>query len=225
MRKRWRLLVICGVLLLAPTVGWAQHDEPATHETPEAPAAPEESGSHAADAHGDHDKPSLLTYDPGASIWTIIVFVALVIALRAFAWKPILRVLNDREKFIQDSIDDAKRQNEDAQKLLADYRAQLEKSREEASAIVAEGRRDAEVVRRRLQDEAREEANAMMERARREIQLATDTAVKELYDRTAQLSVQVAAGIMRKELSPDDHRRLVQESLERMKDADPASLN
>ena len=95
----------------------------------------------------------------------------------------------------------------------------------EASAIVEGGRRDAEVVRQSDLEKARQEAEAVLERARREIRLASDMAIKELYDTTAELSVQVAAGIIGKELSPDDHERLVRESLEQMRSVDQTKLN
>jgi F-type H+-transporting ATPase subunit b len=100
--------------------------------------------------------------------------------------------------------------------LLADYRAQLDRARQEATALVEEGRRDGNVVRQRIQEETKREAAEMLERARREIKLATDTAVKEIYDQTAELAVQVAGRIIQKELSAGDHQELVAESLNRM---------
>ncbi len=226
MCMHWRLIA-AGCLLLA--VSWpamAQHAEPASggHETPAA-HAPADGHAPAGDGGHDGEKPALLQFDPGAALWSIIVFVMLLVTLRLTAWKPILRALQDRENFIAKSIDDAKREREQAERLLADYRAQLDKAREEATTIVEEGRRDSEVVGRRVQDEARAEAAAMVERARREIRLATETAIHELYNQTANLAVEVAGGIIRKELSADDHRQLVTDSLKAMEELDRTKLN
>lgn len=225
MHNRWRLICALSLLLLGPVFALAQE-----HGTPAEPAGDAAQVEHeaAAGEHGDaaHEaKPPLLQFDPGAAIWTIIVFVLLLILLRATAWKPILRVLNDREAFIRESIEHAKREREASEKLLAEYKAQLDQARSEATAIVDEGRRDAEVVRKRLQDEARAEADALLQRARREIGLARDTAIKELYDKTAELAVQVAGQVISKELSADDHRRLVDESLAQMRTVDGSKLN
>lgn len=176
----------------------------------------------AAEQGGETD---IFNADIGNFVFTLVIFALVIGILGKFAWKPLLTVLNDREKTIRESLESARRERADAQKLLADYQAQLDKAREEATAVVEEGRRDAEVVRRRLQEEARQQAQETLARARREIQLATDTAVKELYDRTAELSVQVAGGIIRKELSPADHGRLVADALEEMKDSGPAGLS
>lgn len=162
------------------------------------------------------DTPPLLSFDPGSAVWTIVVFIGLLIVLRVAAWKPILNGLQQREKFIHDSIADARREREEADKLLAQYQRQIDKAREDATAIVEEGKRDADVVRRRIQDEARQEADAMIARARREIDLAGKAAIKELYDKTAELAVQVAGKVIKKELSPADHRELVRESLATM---------
>lgn len=220
-------------LLLTATAGRApamQHEaeSPADHAAP--PAAAHETAAPAAEhgeggGHGEGERPALLTFDPGVALWTIIVFVALLIVLRALAWKPLLRALQQREEFIQHSIDEARDQRVQAEKLVADYRAQLEQARAEATAIVEEGRRDAEEVRRRLQEGARQDAEELVARARREIKLAKDTAVKELYDRTAELAVQVATGVISKELSDADHRRLIDESLAELRAVDKGSMN
>ncbi len=76
-----------------------------------------------------------------------------------------------------------------------------------------EGRRDAEVVKRRIEEEARHEADRTVERAKREIQIATDTATKELYTLSARLATDMAARVIRKELTPQDHERLIAESI------------
>ena len=81
---------------------------------------------------------------------------------------------------------------------------------------MAEGRRDAEVVARRVHDEARRESEELLARARREIQLAADSARKQLHDDAAELAVAVAGRVIGKELSLADHRRLVQESIREM---------
>jgi F-type H+-transporting ATPase subunit b len=217
MRSRNLFLACCFVAL--PMVGpaMAQTRPP----TPTASTAILASGGES----GESERPALLTFDPGVAIWTILVFLALLIILRATAWNPLLKALQDRETFIQDSIDSAKAQRDDAQRLLARYQAQLDRARVEATAIVDEGRRDAEVVRRRIQDETRQEADALLARARREIRLATDAALKELHDQTAELAVQVAERVISKELSPQEHNRLVNESLACMNTVEKKDLN
>jgi F-type H+-transporting ATPase subunit b len=221
----WRTWAIgVGLLLIGgSTAALGFQDE--AHGTPPATESHASEPAHATAAQGAHGdqgdfKPALLTFDPGAAIWSIIVFLVLLILLRAFAWKPILKVLKEREEFIQGSLDDAKREREEAERVLEKYTRQLEQARAEASTIVDTGRRNAAEVGRRIQDEARQEGAAMVERARREIQLAADAAKKDVYDLAAELAVDVAGRIIRKELSAKEHKHLVDESLERMRAED-----
>ena len=215
MRNHWRLLAACGVLCVAPLLAHAQYEPPRTGGPPagHTAAAP---AAHNSGHDEETQKPALLQFDPGAAIWAIVIFFLLLVLLRTTAWKPILRVLQEREKFIKDSIADAKRKREQAEQLLAEYKAQLEKASAEVAAIVAEGRRDAEATARRIQEQARHDADETANRARREIELAADTARKGLHDEAAQLAVLVAGRIIRKELSPADHSALVAESLKEM---------
>lgn len=168
-------------------------------------------------ASEDTAAPSLFTGNVGNAIMTLIIFGIVVYVLGTKAWPVLMKALDERERSIRGTLESAKIEREKAAKLLKDYQAQLDRARSEATAIVDEGRRDAEEVRRRIQDQARKETDEMIARGRREIQLATDAAVKELHDQTVELSIQVARGIIGKELQTDDHRRLVTESLERMK--------
>lgn len=150
------------------------------------------------------------------AVFTIVVFAILLVVLGKFAWSPILAALKQREDFIRESLDAAKRDREAAEARLKEYEQKLHDARKEASAVVEEGRRDAEVLKRKLESDARKEATATIERAKREIEAATDTAIKGLYDLSAKLATDVAARIIRKELSPEDHRQLISESIEQL---------
>lgn len=160
--------------------------------------------------------PSLFTGDLGNIFWSLLTFIAVLVVLGKFAWGPILGALQKREDFIRDSLKQAKADREQAEARLKQYGEKLETARAEATAVVDEGRRDGEVLKRKIEEQAKAEAAALVERAKREIRVATDTAVKELYSMTARLSTDIASRIIRKELSPADHERLVAESIEEL---------
>ena len=162
---------------------------------------------------------TLFTGDLGNILWSLVTFVAVLAVLGKFAWKPILGALQKREDFIRDSLAQAKKDREDAERCLKEYTEKVLAARAEATAIVDEGRRDAEVVKRRIEDEAKSEAKAILERGKREIAIATDTAVKELYSLSAKLATEVAGRIIRKELNPREHERLIAESIEELQEA------
>jgi len=157
---------------------------------------------------------NLFAGDVGNAIWTLVIFGLVVFVLGKFAWGPILNTLQTRETFIREALEKAKHERESAEERLREYEARLAAARGEASAIVDEGRRDAEVVKRRIEEDAKREADKMIERARREIQIATDTATKELYTVAARLATQVAAQIVGRELKAEDHQRLIADAIE-----------
>jgi len=174
--------------------------------------------SAAAPAFGSEgaDGPSLFTGDLGNILWSLLTFVAVLVVLGKFAWGPILGALQKREDFIRDSLAQAKKDREAAQAELAKHAQRLDAARAEASAIVEEGRRDAEVLHRKIEADARREAEEMLARAKREIGVATDTAVKHLYTLSADLATDIASRIIRKEIDAKQHERLIAESIEEL---------
>lgn len=177
----------------------------------------------AAGGHGDET--NIFNADVGNFVFTLIIFGLVIYILGKFAWKPILKVLHEREQTIRESLVSAQHEREKAEALLADYQAQLDRARGEAAALLDKGRQDAEAVRQRLLDQARHETSALTARAKLDIERATDAALKELYDRTAELSVAVAGRIIGKELSATDHARLIADSVAEIRESDKARLN
>lgn len=169
-----------------------------------------------AQSEGHGDSVSLFAGDFGNAIWTLVIFGLLLIVLGKFAWGPILSALQKREAFIRDSLSQAKQDRLDAEARLKELEQRLSLAREEASGIVEEGRRDAEVVKRKIEADARKEADVMIGQAKREIGLARDGAVKELYGLTARLATEVASRIIGKEIDAAGHERLINESIEEL---------
>jgi len=154
--------------------------------------------------------------DVGNALWTLVIFGAVVFVLGKFAWKPILSGLQAREAFIRTSLEEARRDRAEAETRLKQYEERLNSARSEATGIVEEARRDADAVKRRIEEEANAEAGRIVERAKREIGIAKETAVKELYSLSAKLTTDVASRILAREITAQDHERLIRESIERL---------
>lgn len=152
----------------------------------------------------------------GNMIVTLIIFGIVVFVLGKYAWPVLLKTLAEREQAIRKALEDARHEREEAARLLEQYKKQLEEARQQATAIVEEGRRDAEVVRRRLHEQAQQEAEQILARARQEIELATEAAKRDLFDRVADIAVMIAGRILRRELKPEDHRDLVAQSVQQI---------
>ncbi len=154
-----------------------------------------------------------LSVDPDLALWTLIVFVVLLIVLGKFAWGPIIAGLEKREETIAKHIADAERMNQEAKVLLAQYEEKLAAAASQVRELMEDARRDAEHTRQTILAEAKTGADAERARSLREIESATDAALETLAERSAQLAVELAGKILKFKLSSDDHARLIQEAL------------
>ncbi|MCP4200917.1 MAG: F0F1 ATP synthase subunit B [bacterium] len=157
----------------------------------------------------------------GNAVWTLLIFGAVLVVLGKYAWGPLLDALQKREQFIHDSLAEAKRDREEAEKRLEEHTSQLNQARAEATELVEEGRRDAKAVKARIEEEAREESQKILDRAKREIELAKQTAIKELYTSSASLATEMASRILRKELSTAEKEKMIARSLDELDQLDP----
>ncbi len=193
LRKSGLCTALCAVCLLVAAPAWAATEE----------------GS-----------PNLFAGDLGNAVWTLVIFLGLVFVLGKFAWGPILEGLQQREDFIRNSLEEAKKDRESAEARLHEYEERLKEARAEATAIVEEGRRDAEVLRTRIEEEAREEGEKIRQRSLRDIDIARETAVKELYDVSGKLATDLAARIVSRELGAADHQKLIEDAISEMEELD-----
>jgi len=162
--------------------------------------------------HGEAS-PSLLSPNGGLMFWTLLIFVVLWVILSKAAFKPITKAVEDREAALQDAIDAAKRDRDDAAKLLAEQKTQIASARDEAQRIIAEGRTVGEQLKAKMVDETRGEQQAMLERARREITIERDKAIIELRREAADLAIAGASKVIEKNLDGDANRKIVESFL------------
>lgn len=162
--------------------------------------------------HGDHGGDKFGVAD--LTLVTIVLFLALLTLLTRFAWRPILNGLEHREKSIADDIENARRANADAQANLKLYEQKLAEAAEQTATMLAEAKRDAAALKEQMLAEANEAAQAQRDRAVAEIKAAKDAAVRELAQKSAETAVGLAGSIIGRSLNPDDHRKLIEDSIQ-----------
>ena len=159
------------------------------------------------------EKANLLTPNGGLMFWTIVIFALLLIILSRFAFKPMLAAVEAREKSLQDALDSARRDREEAQRVLADHRAQLEKARGEAQKLIADGRATAEKLRSDLLEQTKAQQQEMLDRARREIETEKVNAIAALRREAVDLAIAGAGKVIERNLDNDANRKLVENFL------------
>ena len=157
-------------------------------------------------------------FDPGLQVWTLLSFATMLLLLWKFAFPPLVRALEERERAIRDSVDAARRRQEEAEALLQSYKDRLDKAQEEAHRILEEGRRLAEAARQEIAGKAQEESRRILERAEIEIGRMKEKGIEELRETVGHLSVEIAARVLHAEIDESAHRKLVDGLLSELKD-------
>ena len=143
----------------------------------------------------------------------IVNFTALLIVLRLFVYKPVLRMLDERRSKIQEGLSVAEHGREQAAEASRAAEAQIDGSRREGQEIVAQ----AQQVASRLQEEGRQqaqtEAEALLQRARSEIQLERDGAIAELRKEFTNLTIAAAEKVIGQSLDRAAHERLIEQAM------------
>jgi F-type H+-transporting ATPase subunit b len=153
------------------------------------------------------------------AIWTLVVFLVLLWVLGRYAWKPMLQGLEQRESTIRNELEQAQHERQEAQALNERWKAEMAKAQDQVRALLDEARRNAQHAAEDLLNKAKADAQAERERGRREIALATDQALQQIAAQTANLATLVSSKALRREMTPDDHRRLVDEALAELNQA------
>jgi len=152
-------------------------------------------------------------------IWTLVVFLLLLFILTKYAWTPMLEGLRKREEGIHGAIREADQSREEARRLREQFQEQVNNAHVTVREILDEARRDGERTIQDMVAKARAEIQTERDRLRREIGTARDQALQELWKETAQLATLISAKAIRRNLGPEDHRRLVDEALGELREA------
>ncbi len=146
--------------------------------------------------------------------WEVVSFAILFFLLYKFAFPGILSILEERERKIKESLDQAERHRAEAERKLKEYEAKLNAAGKEAEAVLAQARERAQ----RLLEENEQRLSAEAERikgdATREIEHERRKALQEIRNQTTELALLVAEQVIGRSLTDSDHRRLADEALE-----------
>jgi len=154
-----------------------------------------------------------LGFNLPALIAQISNFALLLIIFRLLLYKPLLKMLDERKQRIQeglDASDEAKRRLSETEQ---DVSKELDKARQAGQEQIAQAQQIAARIQEDARQGARAEAEQLLERAKSEIEQLTTSARAELREEVANLSIMAAERVIKEELDPNKHRRLIEEVL------------
>ena len=142
----------------------------------------------------------LVTPDLGLVVWTSVAFLILFLLLRAFAWKPIMTAIGERESSIEDALKQAEAAKDEMARLTNENDQLLKQARAERDLILREAKSVKDAIIAEAKEAANKESAKIIEKAKIEISNQTAAALAEVKTQVATLSIEIAEKVLRAEL-------------------------
>lgn len=150
----------------------------------------------------------------GTSIVLLASFIVLLLVLSYYVWKPVKKIMDDREQLIHDDIDSAEQRKAEAERLKAENEALLKQTQAEISELMENAKGQAKKEQEAIITDAQTRASQMIQEAKVDIEREKEQAVRDINDQVAELSVLIAEKMIVKELNVEDQKSLVSKYLQ-----------
>ena len=165
------------------------------------------------------DTQALVTIVPSTFILTILNLFIQMFLMKKFLFKPIRRVLEERQKRADQNIRAAEQEKAEAEAVKAEYTKNMAQAREEAAGILERAKQDASQQADELLQSARSEAQALKAKAESDIRQEKKHALNEAKDEIGGLAMDIAGRVVEREIHEADHRALIDDFLQKVEDA------
>lgn len=148
----------------------------------------------------------------GDSLWTVLAFVALLLALSKFAWKPLLSALIARQTHIEHQLRTAEDSRLRAEKMLEDYKQQ-------GLSVIQQAAEQAQRHQQEIAEKTRQEVLAIRRRAQEEIESARAAAMEDLWKQAGDIVLRVGSEVLGRTLTGTDNQQLANEAVQKIRQA------
>jgi F-type H+-transporting ATPase subunit b len=175
----------------------------------------------------EDEPPKIEIFKPAIelTVWSIVVFLILFLVLRKFAWKPIAQGLDKREQSIARDRLEADKARQEARRISEELDREKAHANDEIRRMFDEARASAEALRGEYEAEAKATLALERERQQRDLEIERAQAMKETLDQNARLAALLSAKVIKKKLSEEDHRALLNEALKEFRAAASARVS
>lgn len=145
----------------------------------------------------------LLIPESGLLFWMTLVFVIVFLILWKWGFPAIVKMVNDRKSFIDESLRKAHEANERLANIQKEGESLLQQAREKQAEILREAATSRDAIVGQAQEKAKDEGARLLNEAKAEIEAEKQNAIRDIRSQVAELSVQIAEKILREKLSKD----------------------
>ncbi|MGX7108501.1 F0F1 ATP synthase subunit B [Facklamia miroungae] len=156
----------------------------------------------------------------GEALLTLLSFLILLYVIYKFAWQPFNQMLETRQKKVADdwqAAEDAKKANQEA---LSQIESQLKSAHLEAEKIIRQAQIDASHLRDKMIEETRQEQSKMLQLTQEDLKVQRQNFAENMQESLVHMAVAMAGKVVRREISEDDHRQMIQEFINRLEELD-----
>ena len=161
---------------------------------------------------------NFIGFNPWTALFTLLNLVLTFLILKKFLFKPVKKMIDDRQKEIDDLYADATEARTAAEHMQADYDRKLSEAKDASAQIIAEATQEAHRRRDDMIVHAQNEAEAIRNKARADIELERKKALNSVKDDISRISLDIAEKVVERQLNSADHDRIVEDFLRHMGD-------
>lgn len=162
----------------------------------------------------------LLTPDFGTFFWMLVSFIIVFVILAKFGFPALVNMVNERKQYIDDSLKSAREANEKLSHIKEESESILVEARKEQARILKEAMDTRTQIVNEARDKAKAEGGRLLEEARKQIQKEKDDAIRDIRKQVAELSVEVAQKVLRKQLSSEvEQNGMIERMLDEVSDS------
>ena len=162
----------------------------------------------------------LLTPDFGTFFWMLVSFIIVLAILAKFGFPALVNMVNERKQYIDDSLKSAREANEKLSHIKEESESILVEARKEQARILKEAMDTRTQIVNEARDKAQAEGGRLLEEARKQIQKEKDDAIRDIRKQVAELSVEVAEKVLRKQLSSEvEQNGMIERLLDEVSDS------
>lgn len=158
-------------------------------------------------------KPQLLSYDYGVAAFTLITFLVLLVILKKFAWAPLLNAIEERDKYIKTSLNEAEVARMESRNIADQHKKVLDDARVQAQNMLIEAEAAAKAAKAKIEQAAHDERNRILADAERLVAQEKEKAMRDLRETVVKLSMDATRKLIDENLDEARSRAFVEKQI------------
>ena len=158
----------------------------------------------------------------GVNFWTALFVLLNTLTIffvaKKFLFKPIMKIIADRQKEIDDMYSDAESSRKDAEAMKSEYQEKLNTATEESEKILKDAQRKAQLREEEIILRANAEAQKTLERAEAQIELEKKNAINQVKNEVTEVAISIASAVIERDVKADEHKELIDDFISSMGD-------